>query len=194
MIRESMLSACNHSDTLHRFDNSNDNGNVDNIDDDNGNDDDDDDDDDNVNNDVKVSENIDNDIAFNNIENKNIKNNKNNNIDLSTKKQRVNNSFSVILKTILLLLRNEYNKIMMKKTNGPENVPGIIQVTHVLPQKIPDSSEIPLKNVLKKIKSARTFRVVIVADDDNSEERPAPFMDDGDDDFIPKKRPRISKK
>lgn len=185
MIRETMLSACDYSVTFCQFSDSYDNSCNDNFyrnhnDKNNNNNN-------NNNDDDKGSENTNIDIDYNN-------HNKNNNIDLLTKRQRVNNNFSVILKTILLLLKNEYNKIIMKKINGPENVPGIIQVTHVLPQNIPDSSEFLLKTVPKKIKSVRTFRVVIVADDDDSEEHSAPFMDDGDNDFIPKKKPRIPKK
>jgi hypothetical protein len=177
MIRESMLSACDYSDTFHQFGDSNDNSCTDNYND-------------SDHDNVKGSENDNIDIDFNNRDDKN---DKNNSIALSNKRQRVSNNFSVILKTILHLLKNEYNKII-KKINGPENVPGIMQVTHMLPQNIPDSSELPLKNVPKKMKGVRTFRVVIVADDDDSEEHSAPFMDDGDDDFIPKKKPRISKK
>ena len=178
MIRETMLSACDYCDTFYQFGNSNDNSCNDNH---------------NRNHYEKNTDNNNNDNVKGS-ENKDIKYNKNNNIDLSTKRQRVNKYFSVILQAVLLLLKNEYNKIMAQKINGPEKVPGIIQVTHVLPQNIPDPSEFPLKNVPRKIKSVRTFRVVIVADDDDSEEHSAPFMDDGDDDFIPKKKPRISKK
>jgi hypothetical protein len=177
MIRKTMLSACDYSDTFHRFgndidDNTN-NNNYNDVDD---------------NDDVKGSENNNVDTDCNNHDNNN------NNIDLSNKRQIVSKNISVILKTVLFLLKNEYNKMITKNINGPENVPGIIQVTQVLPQNIPDSSEFPLKNIPKKIKSVRTFRVVIVADEDDAEEHSAPFMDDADDDFIPKKKPRISKK
>ena len=174
MIRESFLSSCDYN---HTFDHNDSKWNS--VDDNN------DDNSDNKNHDNSDTNDNNNDREFTS--------NQMNKV-ITTKKREIKNNYTIIFNTILFLIKKEYSKLMTKRNKRSENVPGTIRVTHVLPQITSTSTENSTKNVPKKIKGVKTFRVVIVADDEDTEEHSAPYMNDGDDDLIPKKKPRITKK